>query len=126
MEIKLKKILVIEDDIDTLVTLTKTLKMKGYVVEGAASGEEGLEKFKNWKPNLVILDIMLPGIDGWEVLRKIKSGFKSKKVPVIMLTGKNEDMDKIEAYEIGADFYVTKPYNITKLLPIIKNIVSKK
>ena len=126
MEAKLKKILVIEDDPDELVSLTQILRRAGYITIGVPTGEEGLEKFKEEKPDLVILDVMLPGIDGWEVLRRIKSGIRSRKVPVIMLTGKSEDEDKIRGYEFGADFYVTKPYNIHKLLPIIRGIITGK
>lgn len=126
MEAKLKKILIIEDDPDELVSLSQILKRSGYITIGAPTGEEGLKKFKEKKPDLVILDVMLPGIDGWEVLRRIKSGIKSRKVPVIMLTGKSEDEDKIRGYEFGADFYVAKPYNVNTLLPIIREIITSK
>jgi len=123
MEMLPKKILVIEDDSDTLKFITESLKRASYRVTGAGSGEDGLEKFREEKPDLVILDIALPGIDGWEVLQKIKSGWKSKKIPVIMLTAKDSDTDKLKGYDFGADFYVTKPFNIQKLLPVIRNII---
>lgn len=123
MEMLPKKILVIEDDPDALKFITESLKRAGYRVTGAGSGEDGLEKFREEKSDLVILDIALPGIDGWEVLKKIKSGWRSKKIPVIMLTAKDSDTDKLKGYDFGADFYVTKPFNIQKLLPVVRNII---
>ncbi|RKY31995.1 MAG: hypothetical protein DRP67_01630 [Candidatus Omnitrophota bacterium] len=122
---KKKKILLIEDDPDTLVYISKILKREGYEVEEAENGEEGLKKFRETKPDLVVLDIMLPGIDGWEVLKRIKSGLRSRKTPVVMLTAKDTDMDKLKGYEFGADFYITKPFNMEKLLLIIRNIISE-
>ena len=121
-----KRILVIEDDSDALKFITESLKRVGYKVIGVGSGEEGLEKFREEKQDLVILDITLPGIDGWEVLKKIKSGWRSKKIPVIMLTAKDSDTDKLKGYDFGADFYVTKPFNIQKLLPVIRNIIMER
>jgi DNA-binding response OmpR family regulator len=105
--------------------LSLALKSSGYIVLGAENGEEGIKLFKEEKPDLVILDVVMPMMDGWEVLRRIKAGFKSKRIPVIMVTGKSEDADKIKGYDYGADFYVTKPYNIQKLLPIIRDIISR-
>ncbi|MGB9677212.1 MAG: response regulator transcription factor [Candidatus Ratteibacteria bacterium] len=122
---ELKKILIIEDDPEERLILTRELKKEGYIVYEAQTGEEGLRIFKEDRPDLVILDVILPGIDGWEVLRRIKKGPLSRKVPVMMLTGKSEDSDKIKGYEIGADYYVTKPYNINKLLPIIKSLIQE-
>ncbi|MBN1445070.1 MAG: response regulator [Candidatus Omnitrophica bacterium] len=120
-----KKILIMEDEPDALMMLSMALKSAGYVVFGAPDGEEGLKIFREEKPDLVILDVMMPRMDGWEVLQRIKAGLKSKRVPVIMLTGKSEDADKVKGYDFGADFYVTKPYNIQKLLPIIRDFIAK-
>ncbi len=125
MNAKPKKILVIEDESDARRMLSLALKSSGYVVFGAENGEEGLKIFKEEKPDLVILDVVMPIMDGWEVLKRIKAGFKSKRVPVIMVTGKTEDADKVKGYTYGADFYVTKPYNIQKLLLAIRDIISK-
>ncbi|MDD3726076.1 MAG: response regulator [Candidatus Ratteibacteria bacterium] len=125
MKEKIKKILVIEDESDNLKLLSMALKSAGYIVFGATNGEEGLEIFKEEKPDLVILDVVMPVMDGWEVLRRIKSGLRSRRVPVIMLTAKNADQDKLKGYDFGADFYVTKPYNIKKLLPVIRDMLSK-
>jgi DNA-binding response OmpR family regulator len=125
VDTKPKKILVIEDEPDSRMPLSLALKSSGYIVFGAENGEEGLRIFKEEKPDLVILDVMMPVMDGWEVLKRIKAGFKSRKVPVIMVTGKDEDKDKVKGYDYGVDFYVTKPYSIQKLLPIIRDIISK-
>ena len=125
MDTNPKKILVIEDEPDSRMPLSLALKSSGYIVFGAENGEEGLRIFKEEKPDLVILDVMMPVMDGWEVLKRIKAGFKSRKVPVIMVTGRDEDKDKVKGYDYGVDFYVTKPYNIQKLLPIIRDIISK-
>jgi len=122
---EIKKILIIEDDPEERLILSRELKRIGYIVYEAATGEEGLKIFKEDKPDLVILDVVLPGIDGWEVLKRIKKGPLSRKVPVMMLTGKSEDEDKIKGYEIGADYYVTKPYNVNKLLPVIKSLIEE-
>ncbi len=120
-----KKILIIEDDPEERLILSRELKRAEYIVYEAPTGEEGLKIFKEEKPDLVILDVVLPGIDGWEVLRRIKKGPLSRRIPVMMLTGKSEDKDKIKGYEIGADYYVTKPYNVNKLLPVIKSLIEK-
>ena len=120
-----KKILIMEDEPDALMMLSMALKSAGYVVFGAPDGEEGLKIFREEKPDMVILDVVMPKMDGWEVLQRIKAGLKSKRVPVIMLTGKSEDEDKVKGYDHGADFYVTKPYSIQKLLPIIRDFITK-
>jgi len=123
---EIKKVLVIEDDPEERQVLLQALKKENFVVYGTQTGEEGLTLFRKVKPDIVLLDVVLPGIDGWEVLRRIKAGPLSRKTPVIMITAKSENVDKITGYEIGADFYITKPYNISKLLPIIRSIVSEK
>ncbi|HOJ39080.1 MAG TPA: response regulator, partial [bacterium] len=115
----------IEDDPDTLALLKENFKRAGYQVVAAETGEDGLSLFKRQKPDLVILDVILPGMDGWEVLRRIKSGPISRRTPVIMLTGQGEDADKLKGYEIGADFYVPKPFNMAKLLVVVRSMVSE-
>ncbi|MCM8768875.1 MAG: response regulator [Candidatus Omnitrophica bacterium] len=124
MEILPPKILLIEDDQDTQILLKENLKKAGYQVIGVGTGEEGLTAFKKHKPDLVILDVGLPGIDGWEVLRRIKSGPFSRKTPVLMLTARSETADKVKGYEIGADFYIAKPFNTQKLLMILRSMLA--
>ncbi len=125
MEMELKKILVVDDEPDSLMTLSMALKSLGHVVLGALNGEEGLRLFKEEKPDIVILDIVMPVMDGWEVLQRIKSGFISKRVPVILITGKSTDKDKEKSYQYKADFYVTKPYNLKQLLFTIEDMLAK-
>ncbi len=115
-----KKILIIEDRPESFLPLAQALKKRGYGVSGFSTGEKGLDSFNAGKPDLVILDVVLPGMDGWEVLHKIKSGMKSRTVPVIMLTEKNEAQDKIKGYDLGADYYISKPYDLNNVLRIIE------
>jgi len=125
MEPNLKKILVVDDEPDTLMTLSMALKSLGHIVLGALNGEEGLKLFKEEKPDIVILDIVMPLMNGWEVLQRIKSGFRSKRVPVILITGKSSDEDREKGYKYKADLYVTKPYNLKKLIVTIEDMLAK-
>ncbi len=123
MDIQKKKILIIEDEHDAFTALAMVLKSHGYEVSGAPDGEEGLKKFRKEKPDLVILDVGMPEMNGWEVLQRIKAGFFSRKVPVIMVTGRAGEEDKVRGYNYGADYYVTKPYDMDRLLPVIKGML---
>jgi DNA-binding response OmpR family regulator len=123
-EFRAKTILVAEDDPETRLILHHGLTRAGYHVVIAEDGEQALEKFRESRPDLVLLDIEMPRLNGWEVLERIKSGWRSRRVPVMMITGKTSDDDKIKGYELGVDYYVTKPFNIQRLLPIIRNLVS--
>lgn len=120
-----KKILVIDDEPDSLMTLSMALKSLGYVVLGALNGREGLKLFNEEKPDLVVLDIVMPLMDGWEVLKRIKAGFKSKRVPVILITGKTEEESKEKGYRYKANFYVTKPYDLKHLILTIEDMLKK-
>ena len=121
-----KKVLVIEDDPDTIFFVVKSLRIAGYAPIEARDGKTGIKKFKETKPDVVILDVMLPEINGWDVLKKIKSGFKSKNVPVIVVTARDEDVDKLKGYKLGADYYVTKPFNIKHLLSTIETVLTER
>ncbi len=123
-EVHIKTILVAEDDPETRTILQHGLTRAGYHVVIAEDGEQALEKFRETRPDLVLLDIEMPRLNGWEVLERLKSGWRSRKVPVMVITGKTSDDDKIRGYELGVDYYVTKPFNIQRLLPIIRNLVS--
>ncbi|MCX7705478.1 MAG: response regulator [bacterium] len=120
----IKTILVAEDDPETRLILQQGLARAGYYVVVAEDGEQALERFREFKPDLVLLDVEMPRLNGWEVLERLKSGWRSRKVPVLMITGKTSDEDKIKGYSLGVDYYVTKPFNIHRLLPIIRNLVS--
>jgi DNA-binding response OmpR family regulator len=106
------KILVVDDDPDIVRLLKYFLEAKGRQVQTASTGAEALELFKREPPDLVILDVMLPGMDGWAVLRKIR---ESSQVPVLMLTGKDAPTDKAKGLLSGADDYIAKPFDLAEL-----------
>jgi len=114
----MKKILIIEDEQDLIKGLKLNLSDEGYDVDCAGNGAEGLRKAVEAAPDLIILDIMLPEMDGLEVCRKLRQ--KNIDIPVIMLTAKGEEIDKVVGLEIGADDYMTKPFSIRELLARIK------
>jgi DNA-binding response OmpR family regulator len=104
----------IADDEKNIVQLARMyLASEGFSVESAANGREALDKVRQVKPDLVILDLMMPDIDGWEVCRRLR---KEGDVPIIMLTARDDDVDKIVGLELGADDYVTKPFNARELV----------
>jgi len=107
------KVLVVDDDAALLRALTISLTARGYEVVGARSGEEGLDKAAHRHPDIVILDLGLPGIDGVEVIRGIR-GWSS--VPIIVLSARHQSVSKVEALDIGADDYLTKPFGMDELL----------
>jgi DNA-binding response OmpR family regulator len=106
------KILVVDDDPDIVRLLKYFLEAKGRQVQTASTGAEALELFKRELPDLVILDVMLPGMDGWTVLQKIR---ESSQVPVLMLTGKDAPTDKAKGLLSGADDYIAKPFDLAEL-----------
>jgi two-component system alkaline phosphatase synthesis response regulator PhoP len=113
-----EKILIIEDEADLVKGLKLNLSDEGYEVDWAADGREGLRRALEEAPDLVILDIMLPGMNGLEVCRELRQ--KKANTPVIMLTAKGEEVDKVVGLEIGADDYMTKPFSVRELLARIK------
>ncbi len=113
-----EKILIIEDEEDLVKGLKLNLADEGYEVDWASNGEEGLRKAIEETPNLIILDIMLPKKNGLDVCRELRQ--KHVTIPIIMLTAKGEEIDKVVGLEIGADDYMTKPFSIRELLARIK------
>ena len=114
-----KKILLVDDEPLILKGLKYSLEKEGYQTESASDGEEALERFEAGNYDMVLLDVMLPGLDGIEVCQRIR---EHSNVPIIMLTAKGEDMDKILGLEYGADDYMTKPFNILEVKARIKSI----
>ena len=112
------KILIIEDEAAVRIALADNLKVEGYEVIACEDGFKGLEEYKNQNPDLVILDVMMPKIDGIEVLRQIRA--LKAITPVIMLTAKSEEVDKVVGLEVGADDYLTKPFGMRELFARIK------
>lgn len=117
-----KKILAIEDEDDIRELLRYNIEKHGYEFYGAASGESGWNKIKDIKPDLVLLDLMLPGIDGLEVCQRIKTELGSEAMPVIMLTARGEEGDIVKGLEMGADDYMTKPFSVKVLFARIAKI----
>lgn len=113
------KILVVDDELPIVELLRFNLEKEGYQVIAAATGLEALEKVKS-DPDLVILDLMLPGLDGMEVCRQLRAEASTARLPVIMLTAKTQELDKVAGLEIGADDYVTKPFSPRELVARVK------
>jgi two-component system sensor histidine kinase/response regulator len=118
------KILVVDDNHDNVELLTKRLKALGYNTCEAYDGEEALEKVASEEPDLVILDVMMPRLDGFEVCRRLKTDEKTRLLPIIMLTAKREVPDKIKGLDTGADDYVTKPFNPQELVARVKSLLN--
>lgn len=116
------RILVIDDDVHISELLKLYLEKEDYEVEVAHDGGEGLEKFKSFEPKLVLLDIMLPVMDGWQVCREIR---RINNTPIIMLTAKGETFDKVLGLELGADDYIVKPFEPKELIARVKTILRR-
>ena len=117
-----RKILIIDDEPLIVKGLRYTLEQDDYTVDAAYDGEEALNKFDNDKYDLILLDVMLPNMNGMEVCQKLR---EKSGVPIIMLTAKSEDMDKILGLEYGADDYITKPFNVLEVKARIKNVMRR-
>ena len=118
---KAEKILIIEDDRAILAGLERNLRFEGFEITTASDGEKGLEEAFNGKHDLIILDIMLPKVSGFEICRLLKQ--KNIETPVIILSAKGQEADKIRGLNIGADDYISKPINKDTLLEIIRKYV---
>ncbi|MGL4611484.1 MAG: response regulator [Trueperaceae bacterium] len=116
-------ILIVEDDDDIAESLELFLRKEHYHTEKARTGEKALTLFRAAKPDLVLLDVGLPGIDGLEVLRMIRT---ESKTPVMMLTARSQDIDELLGFGLGADDYITKPFNIQKLLARVKAVLRRR
>ena len=124
-----EKILIIEDEKDINELIQYNLEKEGYRVTAAYDGQGGLDAIKKEVPQLVILDLMLPEIDGLEVCRLIKQGDRTRHVPIIMLTAKSEESDLVVGLQLGADDYVTKPFSpkvlVARVKAILRRVVQK-
>lgn len=118
-------ILIIEDDLNIGQLVQYNLKKENFEVYLAKTGEEGLRLARTKIPDIVILDLMLPGIDGFEACRILKSGDVTKNIPIIMLTAKSDEVDRIVGFEIGADDYVTKPFSPRELVLRVKAVLKR-
>ncbi len=117
-----QRILVVDDEPHILRSLAQYLEMEDFDVETATSGFEALEKVETYQPTLVVLDVMMPGMDGFEVLDKIRKGEDTADIPVIMLTAKDQSSDVMKGYEKGATSYLVKPFNLDELVDTINQV----
>jgi two-component system alkaline phosphatase synthesis response regulator PhoP len=121
-----ERILVVDDEEDILELVRYNLEKDGYRVMSVTSGEEALEAIREEFPDAIVLDLMLPGQDGLDVCRKLKSAPDTNSIPIVMLTAKGEDADIVTGLELGADDYVTKPFSPRVLLARIRAVLRRK
>ncbi len=119
-------VLVVEDEEDILALLHFNLIKAGYNADCAADGEEALRAIADKKPDLILLDLMLPGIDGLEICRRLREDESTSDTPIIMLTARSEEEDVVRGLELGADDYVTKPFSVKVLLARIQSVVRRR
>jgi DNA-binding response OmpR family regulator len=121
-----KKILVIEDDPPTLRLIRYTLECEGYQVPTATNGLAGIKKAKSEEPDLIILDVMLPGIDGFEICHRLRAQPQTAQLPILMVSAKAQEIDKATGLKIGANDYITKPWNRIELVTKIATMLERK
>jgi len=121
-----KKILVIEDDPSTVRLIKYTLQQEGYQVLTAPNGLEGIKKTKSEEPALVILDIMLPGLDGFEICHRLRADPQTAQLPILMVSGKAREIDRATGLKMGADDYITKPWHRPELVAKIAAMLEAK
>jgi len=121
-----QSILLIEDERALVEVLTYNLRKEGFEVHSATDGQDGLRRAQTTLPDLIVLDLMLPVIEGLEVCRVLKSGARTRDIPLLMLTARSEEVDEIVGFQMGADDYVTKPFKIKPLIQRIKALLRRK
>ena len=119
------KILIVEDEPALVEVLTYNLQREGYEVAAAREGKEGLRRAQTLMPDLLVLDLMLPGMGGLEICRELRASTKTAKIPILMLTAKAEESDQLVGFAMGADDYVTKPFSVKVLLQRIKVLLRR-
>ena len=128
-EIMARKILIIEDDISTSQFLSYTMEREGYQAVTALDGIDGLKKALTEKPDLIILDLMLPGLDGFELCHRLRAYARAYAVttdiPVLILSAKAQDADKSAAFKVGANYYIVKPADPANIVDAVKNILKE-
>jgi two-component system alkaline phosphatase synthesis response regulator PhoP len=120
-----KKILVVDDEVDLVETVRFSLEMEGFDVLVSNNGEDALNQARKEKPDLIILDLMLPKLDGYKVCRLLKFDERYKHIPILMLTAKTQEKDKVLGKETGADEYITKPFEMDYLMEKVKAYLNK-
>lgn len=119
-----KKILVVEDEQALLTLQSMLLSIEGYTVEGVMNGQTALDVVETMKPDLILLDIMLPEVDGFQVCRQLKSNEATRHIPIIILTAKKSKEDLIMGEQAGAEMYITKPYKTSMVIEAIQKLLS--
>jgi two-component system OmpR family response regulator len=117
------RVLVVEDEPDLLASLLQGVREEGYAADGAADGDDGWFKAESYEYDAIILDIMLPGMDGWEVLRRLRQA--KKKTPVLMLTARDAVRDRVRGLDLGADDYVVKPFDVAEVLARLRALIRR-
>lgn len=120
-----KSILLVDDDPAIRKILSQSLEMEGFVIYQASNGEEALEAIDSTIPDLVILDVMMPKMNGFEVLKNVRASPKTEDLPVVMLTARSSQEDVWEGWREGVDYYMTKPFDIEELLRFVERIFTE-
>jgi two-component system, OmpR family, response regulator len=116
------RILIVEDEPDLLRSLAQTLREEGYAVDSANNGEDGLFNAESYDYDAIVLDVMLPKLDGWEILKRLR---KTKKTPVLMLTARDQSRDRVKGLDTGADDYVVKPFDLPELFARLRALIRR-
>ena len=116
------RILIVEDEPDLLRSLAQALREEGYAVDSANNGEDGLFNAESYDYDAIVLDVMLPKLDGWEILKRLR---KSKRTPVLMLTARDQSRDRVRGLDIGADDYVVKPFDLPELFARLRALIRR-
>jgi len=119
------RVLIVEDEQDVAELMRYNLAKEGYEVALVGNGAEALEQARRSRPDMILLDIMVPGLNGWEVCRRLKQDAHTRAVPVIMVTGRAEEGDKVLGFEMGADDYITKPFSPRELLARVRAVMRR-
>ncbi len=120
-----EKILIIDDDVDTLRLVGLMLQRQGYLISAATNGEQGLAKAFEERPDIILLDVMMPDMDGYEVTRRLRKNPTTQSTPILMFTAKTQLDDKVAGFEVGADDYLTKPTHPTELQAHVKALLGR-
>src|SRR5271156_2803402 len=116
------RLLIVEDEEDLRRGLEQALREEGYAVDGSGEGTDALYKAETWDYDAIVLDIMLPGMDGWEILRRLR---EKKKVPVLLLTARDAVRDRVRGLDLGADDYLVKPFDLGELLARVRALIRR-
>jgi DNA-binding response OmpR family regulator len=119
----MQRILIVEDNPDLAFGLRNNLEIEGYEIQVAEDGLAGLERARQWQPDLIILDLMMPGLDGYRVLRTLRE--EGNSTPVLILSARDEEADKVRGFRMGADDFVTKPFSLLELLARVEALLRR-